>query len=389
MSMELPVLYHIINNQIPHYLLSIFYLLPFIVLILIISISKFKISPIRISILFVFYYGLVITFVSTSDSFGQNLKSVAIYAQILIAYYMTKDNIKLLNRYFHIVAILGLFMLPYIYSSTVLDITIFSNRTYTWTSIFYYATIYWAYFPFVILSFIEKKYYTISVSYWISSILVNLLFLKRAIFVDSIILIITIVMINLLEKNKLKAAYKIILLISAISILTIALQPTIFSELSILTYDRYESTRSDINNFDRIVESRNYLSDASIFEILFGRGIGGSHYGLGVWASAIHIGWVNFILKGGIVLPILVLIVLFKSLSLLRIFNDLPSYMKYSVLIIITNSIRLLYINMYNPNPEGLVFFFALYSVADFNRKHSAQLGRVLHRNYEKGDLHS
>ena len=355
-------------------------------LILIISINKFKFSPIRVSILFVFYYGLVITFISTSNTFGQNLKSVAIYTQILIAYYMTRDNINLLKRYFHIVAVLGLILLPYIYSSIVFDISLFSNRTYAWTSIFYYATIYWAFFPFVVLSLIEKKYYTISISYWISGVLVNLLFLKRAIFVDSIIMIIVIVMINIFEKNKLKAASKIIILVSTISILMILLQPTILSELSILTYDRYESTRSDINNFDRIVESRNYLSDASIFEIFFGRGLGGSHYGLGVWASAIHIGWVNFILKGGIILPILVLIIFFKSISLLRIFSNLPSYMKFSVLIIISYSIRLFYINMYNPNPEGIVFFFALFSVADYNRKNSAHHARVMHNNYEKLD---
>jgi hypothetical protein len=132
------------------------------------------------------------------------------------------------------------------------------------------------------------------------------------------------------------------------------------------TYNRIESTSEDISGFDRFIESENYLKDVTAFQLVFGTGFASTHQGLGKEAYALHVGWINFIFKGGIIFFLLVLIPYFKLPRLLKNINKLPLKVQFSVWFLVIYFFRLFYVNMSSMAPEMLIFFYSVFNIMDY-----------------------
>lgn len=158
--------------------------------------------------------------------------------------------------------------------------------------------------------------------YWALAILCNSIYLKRAIFAESIFLLIALVWLyrRLYNKNIVSTLFRGILVGLLISILMVAGAKVLFH------YDVLQIAERIIERFNqvdetgtvRFTETQNYFASADMFDILFGRGLGVVHNGLGKQNTALHIGITNLILKSGIFMAPVYAFMVFKALRNIR-----------------------------------------------------------------------
>lgn len=359
----------------PRYVLYIFIFFPIINLLLVFFYTRVKWSGYRLVFILYFLFMVLNTLLQAQGKSGEILANFAIYSAILTAFYFSFVNISFLFDVFKLVALVGVAGFIYIMSTQSIDLEFAVGRGYTWTEMFYYASLFWAVIPAVILSFLYERKTLIMVSYWILAIILNLIFLKRFILVDSILLMLVILFINLNRDKKLISGYKIYFLIASLVGLSLYFASEFIVTLFDATNERVESSTDDVAGFDRFVEYRNYFEkEAAIIDLLIGKGFSSFHHGLGKEAYALHTGWANFIFKGGIIWFILILIPFFKMISLIGKFKNLPVDIQFSVALLLINVPRLFYTNMDNFQPVMLVFFYALFKVADYKHSKSTLL---------------
>jgi hypothetical protein len=344
-------------------------IISFIFPIILMLIYKQKLTPYRIYFLMSFISGLYMTIMYQFIGQNKNLSYIGIYLGLLSAFFMSKINLEVLQKAFKLVAIGGIIVFLYIIFVRKIDIIVALRRGYVWTDIFYFGPVYWAIIPFAILSFLEGKNIKLSIIYWICSVILNLIFLKRFIIIDSLLMLIVLCII-LFDKNKInkKLLLKILAFVAVSACIVIATLGHKILPLFDMVMNRFKES-SDLETFDRFVEAQNYFKTTNIVDILLGKGFLNTQYGLGIQGYALHVGWSNFIFKGGIFLLIAVIIPYFKMLSLLSNLKRLPMKIKFSVYMMMVYAVRLIYVNMHSFVPEMLIFFYCLFNVMDYNKK--------------------
>ena len=209
----------------------------------------------------------------------------------------------------------------------------------------------------------------LSLFYWCGAFALNLLFLKRFILVDSIILLIVILIINSFRNQKKISNLRLIISLSVVIVIVSLFNIDMFKSLFEATFNRIETSSDDLAGFDRWVESKNYLKEASFIKLIFGNGFTSAHYGLGKESFALHIGWINFIFKGGFIFLLIIIIPYFKLLKIIKIYKIIDLKVKFSFWFMIVYFFRLSYGNMSGFAPEMLIFFYSVFNVMDLKLK--------------------
>lgn len=334
---------------------------------------KPKLDLYRIYFLCIFIFNLMTTLIYLCFGEGRNISNIGIYFGMLSAFFMAQIELEVLHNAFKKIAYFGCIMLIYVFVFLEIDIAIALRRGYTWTEIFFYASFYWAVIPFVIMSFLKEKYVKISIVYWMGAITLNLIFLKRFIIVDSILLVGIICVIIYAKNNaKLKRFLKATVYIALILLISLIVFGDVITSLFDSVVSRFLSAGENIRDFDRFVESQNYLETVNNLDVLIGKGFLGTHFGLGQEADALHVGWSNFLLKGGIFLISVIIIPYIKIITLIQHIWKLPVKIQFSVFVMLVFAARLIYTNIHSFTPEMMIFFYCLFNVMDYKYiKHS------------------
>lgn len=352
--------YYVDFEIIPSLYLYFFYIiafsLPFILL------SRPKSNLYRQFFLICFFITFLISFLFLYDDFGTVVFCLAIYFNLLSAYFSYRISIQQWMSVFKILAIISIFSSIYLLIREPIDFSLVILRSYSWGKLFYFATLYWAVIPFVLLSFLTKKYRYLSVAYWIFAIIVNSLFLKRFIILDTALLLIALLFIS---PSKKKLFLQLFFFIIVSLIIFNNYENNNIESVYLATSERFNDV-SDEGGQSRIQESINYFNNNNILQVILGKGFASAHTALGKDAFALHIGWMNFIFKGGFLLFFIVLRPYFKVLCYTNKLKTLPLKIQFSYWFLIIYFFKLLYTNMFNLSPESIIFFYCIFSIIDF-----------------------
>ena len=308
------------------------------------------------------------------------ISGIGVYLSMLSAFCMCNIRTQAFEKAFVCLTPIALAVLAGVLLFGNIDIQAAMDRDYTWTPIFFTTSFFWAYIPFLLLSFITKKHIVLSVLYWAGALILNSLFLKRMIFVDTALIAI-VVLFHFLGEGKIEflKVLKFCLAILLLGGLATAIFWRAIGPLVMASVGRLFEISGGLLKFDRFVESFNYFKAASPLEILLGKGFYGQHEGLGLVRYALHVGWSNFILKGGIPLFLLVFIPYFKLLYLLPKYKYLPVVTKFSICMMMVYAAGLFYGNMHSFTPNMLLFFYSVFNVMDYRGKqaHCRELNSI------------
>lgn len=177
-----------------------------------------------------------------------------------------------------------------------------------WTSASCFA--YWGYY-----SLFHKKERVLGFSVLFVYFFLGLLFLKRSAIINVVLIFL---IFNILNRRRFINNFFIIIFLSLSTFAILnTLLPSTFDKIFSLLLDRFNEV-DKFTDFDRYVESNLYFSEASIWQIIFGNGIG--HYytisdpllrnrGL---LNALHLGYANIVYKGGFLYILFYIILYYK-----------------------------------------------------------------------------
>lgn len=365
LTLQYTAFYYIDEGALPRVLMYVFYFSAILLPIILMQKVNIRWTHYRVFYIMVFFFVMISSIVLRQGDFGTVFANFVIYLSIFTAFLFTV-KVDFLFRIFKILSIIGILGFIYAIAIGEIDIAVALKRGYTWTEIFFYSPLFWAVIPTVILAFLYEKNIILSLAYWLCAIVLNLLFLKRFIIVDSILLLGAILFINYHKEKKVLSAFKLIFIISILVGASLYFYSDTILGLLDATNERIVNSTDDVSSFDRFVETKSHFSSISTLEIILGSGFSGQHFGLGKEANALHVGWTNFLFKGGVLLVLVVLIPYFQIPKLLRQFRKLPVDVKFSVIFLLINIPRLMYINTHNLSPYMLLLFAALLKVMDF-----------------------
>ena len=296
--------------------------------------------------------------------------SALIYFQVLLALGLWKTNIHSFEKPFLIICISGIVIVLVTFSANSIDLARALRRGYAWSNLFFLNSVFWAFTPIVLYSVIFNKYKWIAFTYGISAIIFNTLFLKRYILADSFLLFFIILM--LLYFNR-KIKLRLVIIGSLVIILLVFLLPyyqnSTIGFLFLSSVDRINQT--NVGSFERFVELENYLSSASLSDVILGRGFCGTHQGLGVIAFALHVGWGNFLLKGGV---LFLLLMLFPAIRAIVLFPRVGTFSKenqWFISYVVIETLRLIYTNKHSFSPDLFMFLYACVNVMVISNSNS------------------
>jgi hypothetical protein len=312
------------------------------------------------------FIGITLVHSVVNNRFSRDLVNFSIYIQILSGFFITKYDIEFFEKLFVKIAYLSFLGLAYVIFFIDLNVELAVQRGYQWTETFFYTCLYWAFIPFVILAILTKRHIKLSLIYWGGAIILNLIIVKRMILVDSFLLILVISAILFLKSGRIKNFAK---LLFGLGIGYIVSTLFIGDSLKVLfdsVFNRTLEQANELSEFNRFVESINYFKSANLLELIVGGGFGATHTGLGITAEALHVGWGNFVLKGGILLLILIILPYFKVLGIVRNINKAPIKVQFSFWYLVIMFPRLFYLNMHSMDPTMLLFFYCLFNLIDY-----------------------
>lgn len=341
------------------------------------STSKFPSNNYRIYFLFVFAIMVTLSFSNTTQT-TPKLTLIAIGSMMVSGTISRKFELTLLNSIFIILAIIFsiLFLLQVV--NFEFDIDRLLRRGYTWTNIFAFANLLSIWPLLLFSSYLTNKGLKIAITFWFLAIFANLLFLKRAIIVDSFIALCVLFYASLrIGKIKKAQYFKVIIPIC----LVILIFGYFFKENDIkivkeAMQTRFSESSNDLSEFDRFVESRNYLiHDASTFDIVFGKGFL-STFNFKLTNSDVreryhlHVGWFNWILKGGILLFIGIILAYVKVFKIFFHLRKYPLEVQFAAMFCTYSFFSLFYINMMGFVPNLFFFFYCLMVITDYKESY-------------------
>lgn len=285
--------------------------------------------------------------------------------------------LQVISKSFSALAVLYMVILLWQLQKTNLDLTTILRRGYTWTELFAYATLTSIWPICLFSSFLLRKKMSIAVGITLMAVIVNSLFLKRAIYVELFLGI----AILLYVSNKMKggkAKSTILFMIVSIVFAFLYLRSSSIGgeagEISNAIYNRFAESSEDISDFDRLLETKNYLTkEASIFDVLFGRGFLSAHHALSEELYFLHVGWTNLIFKGGILFFIAFLVANLKAFKIIRHPNRYSQETLFSAIFSVFNFGRFFFSNEAGFGPSLFFIFYCLMQVNNPipNDKHS------------------
>lgn len=193
-----------------------------------------------------------------------------------------------------------------------------TGSTIQYTS--WYQLFAWPYYLFLIAFYKDKCKkidYILAFSVTFLYLLLGLVFQKRVIFIEIVLLIIIILIFKKILKISTWINITIGILIFMIIIFTINkyFDLNIKGMIDNIIY-RYDEVLSGDQDYDRMVEFKNLFQQYDIVTLILGTGFGSTQIGPG--GGNIHIGWLNYFFKGGILLFILHIIIFKKAISVAR-----------------------------------------------------------------------
>lgn len=247
------------------------------------------------------------------------IPTIFLISMLMVCGLLSKElPLKIINQSFSVLALLYSVVLLWQLSKANLDIGIILNRGYTWTEIFAYATLS-SIWPICLFSaYLERRHVGIAIAITLMAIILNSISLKRSIFVEVGMAATIIGWIS--YKTKDLRTFRYILWIGiplAIIGIYYVLNSSVGSEVTQVSEaisDRFSDTSDDMSSFDRFVESEEYFTqEANIIDIIMGKGFLSAHHSATDEHYFLHIGWTNFIFKGGIILLFMILAVEFRA----------------------------------------------------------------------------
>ena len=219
----------------------------------------------------------------------------------------------------------------------------------------------------------NKKNAIYAYIYWALAVVFNAMYLKRAIFVESVLLIVALAWLyrRVYNKNIISTVLRLVLLVILLMILIMVAAKVVFQ------YDVWSIVERIVERFNqvdetgtvRFIESQNYFSNVDFFDILFGKGLGVVHNGLGKQNTALHIGITNLILKSGIFMILLYIFMVLKTFRNIRYtsYNQSEWRLRMASTAVVIASVPsfCLYSNTWSTSPTfcfmWYVFFMACY----------------------------
>ena len=289
--------------------------------------------------------------------------------------WLRRYSMNVFRRFLTVVQIIGIVWFLYLLLLRGIDWSYVTWRGYVWTDIFYWACVYWAVVPATLLAIIDKKRMLLSIAYWICGVLFELLFAKRYIIVDSILIIVMVIFLFCksirIEKGTI---IKVVLGIGivAVSVCMIMEQPGINIALD-RTIARLGGTT--VKGFDRFVEAKNFFADSNLLDVVLGRGFWSAHEYLDTYNPALHVGWANFIFKGGIPYFLVAFIPTITAYKNIFHVEKYSTEVKLAIAVLIIYSIRLMYLNLYSFAPEFIFFSWSCITVMDGTKTWKGDIG--------------
>lgn len=213
-----------------------------------------------------------------------------------------------------------------IYELIIFDVSsiavLISSRNLWDIALFYCGVFFWC-VPFLVLySVVYNKLYAYAIIPFILALIINLISTKRGFVMEMIWLgVILLYFLKKLGKIRIVGQVLLVILASIIAIVGIIR----FTQLDLNSLfealkQRFDKEIVEDNGFVRFRESEIYFDSANLFDIVFGRGIGVQHHGLGKddLGTALHIGVTNLIFKFGFFIVIVYLILLIRALRNVR-----------------------------------------------------------------------
>ncbi|MBO5239343.1 MAG: hypothetical protein J6B50_11315 [Lachnospiraceae bacterium] len=318
---------------------------------------------------FIAMLGYTVVLMKYSGRMSRDVVCITIYLQILSAILLQDLKLEYLNRFFKILGCLSIIGFIYCFFSFNIDIEVAINRGYQYEEIFYYAALFWSAVPFVLIAFIKKKNYFLPIACLALEVIINLIIVKRMILVQVLVLSIVLIVALVLDKRAKGKGKNIIKIVCAIGIALLLMRCFMWDTIVKLFESILERTKDvteNLSNFNRFVESKNYYKDATLLQIIFGKGFGGTHKGLGTVSEALHVGWANLGLKGGLILIALVIIPYVKMLVIAGKYRNFPDEIKFSFLYLLYMGPMLFLINMHSFNPQMFLFFYCCIKIMNY-----------------------
>lgn len=290
---------------------------------------------------------------------SRSLYSLAIYLQILMALFYADLKIEILQYFFYILSIITLIIILFVLSKTTINLEYALRRGYIYEPIFYYIPLFWYAPGFLILSYLLNKHIKWSMFIFVITVTLNLLILKRYIFVEVFSVGIVLSLIIISRKNKVKQVFKILIILIFLVLMLYSFAGEKINLLLGATIQRTKDVAGDMGEFDRFVEFKTWFKESNVLEIIIGGGAGATHEGLGGIADALHVGWFDFILKGGIPLLLLVIIPYLKIIKKFGKISTFSIKQQFSIYYLIYYFPMLIFTNLYAIMPLMFIFYYA------------------------------
>lgn len=282
--------------------------------------------------------------------------------------------LKIIQQSFSVLALLYTGVLLWQLSKANLDIGTILNRGYAWTEIFAYATLSTIWPICLFSSYLERKQLWVAILITLMAVIVNAISLKRAIFVEVGVAVAIIGWIS--YKTKDVKTFKYIMwigiplaMVSTYYILNSSVGSEV-TQVSDAISNRFSDTSDEIRTFDRFVESKEYFTqEANIIDIILGKGFMSAHHITTDESYFLHIGWTNFIFKGGIILLFMILAMEFRAW---RIFLHPSKYDKdtvFAAMYSVLSFFLLFFGSSMSFSPRLFFIFYCLMRVNDTTRK--------------------
>lgn len=180
--------------------------------------------------------------------------------------------------------------------------------------------------------------------------ILGLLFLKRVIVIEAALIFAIIIFKTKGHKYLFKICGFVLIMI--LSVYFLSYFTTInTSHLISLVMDRFEG--QNISEFNRFVEFKNGICDFNFLNYFLGRGYGSIHFGL--WEQGhgnMHIAWLNYIFKGGLVFFLVQVSIFLKILKIFLFSNKNSPYVSISIFNFLIAGIS----TFWTPSPAVLTF---------------------------------
>lgn len=171
---------------------------------------------------------------------------------------------------------------------------------------------YCCYFGLMVESKDRKQFILVLVFYFV----LGMAFLKRSCFIDTLLILALSLFISSRNKGGNKT-FRIILILVVIMVVLLSLFPAINNVVFSALFDRFNSVDT-LDEFDRVIETNQFLSNTTKWQRLFGFGIGNyltyDRYDTGGSSllNALHLGYMNIVYKGGVLYVLFYIILYFK-----------------------------------------------------------------------------